>query len=313
MTIDPPLKALLDQMAGQPDFPDMPIEQSRVMFVELSKHVGGEVAPVHKTEDVSLPGPNGYIPVRIYTPRSKKELLPILIFIHGGGWVLSDIETHDPICRILCNEAECIVVSVDYRLAPEHKFPAGLHDCYAVAKWLHDNAITIDGDANRIAIGGDSAGGNLAAAVTLMAQAENQENQPRFVLQLLIYPLMDLSKDAPSRHQFAEGHFITLRAIHWCGDMYLTDKADIFNPLASPLLAEDLHNLPPAFIITAGYDPLKDEGEAYVEALRQAEVPVEHICYEDMIHGFFNMFGLTRGGKKGIQSCAVALKKAFAK
>jgi acetyl esterase len=309
MPLDPKARALLDQMAaagGQPLSNQSVIDARNgvLAFAQL----GGEPEPVAHVEDRELPGPDGAIPVRIYTPAGSGPF-PVVTFFHGGGWVLCNIDTHDPVCRSLANGARCIVVSVDYRLAPEHKFPAAPHDCYAATQWVINNATLINGDPARVAVGGDSAGGNLAAVVALMAR---DRRDPAPIFQLLVYPATDYYKPGtPSHHQNAEGYFLTRDDMVWFWNHYLNSDADASNPYACPLRAGSLAGLPPALVITAEFDPLRDEGETYAARLRESGVAAEMVRYDGMIHGFFSMGGMLEQGRDALEFAASRLRAAF--
>jgi acetyl esterase len=222
--------------------------------------------------------------------------------------VIGDLETHDELCRTLANESGCLVVSVDYRLAPEHKFPACTEDCYAATKWVAQNAAQFNGDPSRIAIGGDSAGGDLAAVVAHMAR---DRGGPPLVFQLLIYPATDLRMKTPSIEENAEGYFLTKQDMIWFTNHYLNSESEKENPLASPLLATYLSGLPAALIITAEYDPLRDEGEQYGQRLKEAGVPVTSSRYNGMIHGFVSLGAVLDQGKQAVAECSAALRAAF--
>jgi len=270
--------------------------------------LGGEPEPVAHVEYRELPGSEGAIPVRIYTPAGTGPF-PVLVFFHGGGWVLCNLDTHDPVCRSLANGARCIVVSVDYRLAPEHKFPAAPHDCYAATQWVINNATLINGDPARVAVGGDSAGGNLAAVVALMAR---DRREPAPIFQLLVYPVTDHYKPGtPSHHENAEGYFLTGDDMVWFWNHYLNSDADANNPYACPLRAASLAGLPPALVITAEFDPLRDEGETYAARLRESGVAAELLRYDGMIHGFISMGGVLEQGRDALELAAARLRSAF--
>ena len=269
-------------------------------------------AAVGKVEDRAIPGPAGSIPIRIYTPAGNGPF-PVLVFYHGGGFVIGDLESHDGLCRSLTNGAGCVTVAVDYRLAPEAKFPAAVEDCFAATRWVSENAATLGADPNRLAVGGDSAGGNLAAVVSMMARDNKTlPNTPKIVFQLLIYPGTDLTCSAHS-HKTNTEYILTPDNIRWFMGHYLGNEADSRNPLASPLFAANFTGLPPALIITAEFDPLRDEGEDYGQKLRDAGVPVQVSRYEGMVHGFVSMADMLDKGKQGIAESAAALKKAFAR
>ncbi len=306
MPLDPQAQAVLDQLAQAklPDFTTLEPALVRRLY-ELA--LSGEAEPVAHVEDRSLPGPAGPIPVRVYRPEAS-GLLPALVYFHGGGWVLCSLDTHDNVCRTLANRAGCVVVSVDYRLAPEHKYPAAPEDCYAAASWVAERGAPLGVDAARVAVGGDSAGGNLTAVVALMAR---ERGHPRLAAQLLVYPITNHDFDTVSYKENAEGYLLTRGMMQWFFDHYLDDPARGAEPLVSPLRAERLDGLPPAHVVTAGYDPLRDEGEAYAERLRRAGVPTRHQRYDAMFHGFFSMFEQIGAGRDAIGAAAAFLREAF--
>jgi acetyl esterase len=308
MPLTPESQALLDQLAssGVPPLHTLSVDAARQLMVDLFV-TKGEREAVGKVEDRPVPGPAGPIPVRLYTP-SGSGPFPVLVFFHGGGWVIGDRETHDATCRALTNAAGCIVASVDYRLAPEHRFPAAVEDAYAATRWVADHARELGGDPTRLAVGGDSAGGNLAATVSLAAR---DRGGPPLVFQLLVYPVTDHAYDTPSYKENADGYFLTRDAMVWFWNHYLAREEDGRNPLASPLRASDLRRLPPAFVMTAEYDPLRDEGEIYATRLREAGVPVALTRYEGTIHGFFIMGNALSVARQGLQDAAAALRDAF--
>jgi acetyl esterase len=248
------------------------------------------------------------VPVRIYTPAGGGPF-PALAWYHGGGWVVGNLETADPTARHLAVETGCVVVSVDYRLAPEAKFPAAADDCYAATKWIADNASEINVDLSRIAVGGDSAGGNLAASVSLMAR---DRGGPSIVFQALIYPVTERDFSTASYRENADGYLLTLDAMKWYWDHYLKSDADSSDPYAAPAAAKDLRGLPPALVITAAFDPLRDEGEAYARRLQGAGVPTACSRYDGMIHGFYGMSAVIDKGKQAISETAAALRRSFA-
>jgi len=309
MPLDPQTKVYLDQMAAlnMPPLSALTPDQVRQgIAMQVASAPPGE--PVAKVENRVIPGPAGEIPVRIYTPEGTGPF-PVLVFFHGGGWVICNLDTHDPLCRSLANGAGCVVVSVDYRLAPEHKFPAAPEDCYAATVWVSEHTAEINGDASRIAVGGDSAGGNLTAVITQMAR---DQHGPRLVFQLLIYPGAAFAAQTPSKKENAEGYFLTLDDMNWFEGHYLSSKADRLNPMASPLLAKDMSNLPPALVLTAEYDPLRDEGEQYGQRLREAGVPVIMRRYNGLVHGFFNMVLIVDEAKRALDETSQTLREAFA-
>ncbi|WP_409305511.1 alpha/beta hydrolase [Peribacillus sp. SCS-155] len=307
MALDPQAKFILEQMeaAGAPPMSTLSPEEAR-LTTDFSA-LAGEPEEVGKVENRNIPGPAGEIPVRIYTPKGEGPF-PALVFYHGGGWVIGDLDTVDVPCRLLVNRANCVVVSVDYRLAPEHKFPAAAEDSYAAAKWVVENAASIQVLPDQVAVGGDSAGGNLAAVTALMARDKGEIS---LAYQMLIYPVTNHSYATESYTENADGYLLTKDSMVWFWNHYLNDEEDGKNPYASPLQAKDLSGLPPALVLTAGYDPLRDEGEAYAERLKEAGVPVETARYDGMIHGFFWMPGVLDQGRISIEQAASALKKVF--
>ncbi|WP_078596431.1 alpha/beta hydrolase [Evansella clarkii] len=307
MALDPQAKFILDQLeaAGGPEMHTLTPEEARAS-IDLSP-LAGEPEQVGKVENRTIPVEGGEIAVRIYTPVGEGPF-PALVYYHGGGWVIGDLDTVDVPCRLLTNQANCVVVSVDYRMAPEHKFPIPADDSYAAAKWVAENAATINVDKDRVAVGGDSAGGNLAAAVSLMARDRGEFS---IAFQMLIYPVTNHSFATPSYLENGEGYFLTKDSMVWFWNHYLRNEEDGINPYASPLQSEDLSGLPPALVLTAGFDPLRDEGEAYAERLKEAGVEVEVTRYEGMIHGFFWMPGALDEGRKSFGQAAEALKRAF--
>jgi acetyl esterase len=251
MALDPQAQGLLDQLnalGGRP-LSSMSVAEARRMM-EVMASMSGEPVPIQSTVDRRIPGPGGEIPVRAYTPAGS-GLRPLLVYFHGGGWVLGSLDTHDGICRELANGAGCVVVSVDYRLAPEHKFPAAADDCYAATQWAAAHAVELGAEATRLAVGGDSAGGNLAAVVAQMAR---DRGGPPIVFQLLIYPATVAAFDSPSYRQNAEGYLLTAADMRWFWEHYLNGPADADNPYASPLRAKNLTGPPPALVITAEFD-----------------------------------------------------------
>ena len=270
------------------------------------KLLGGTLEPVRSIENLRIPGPDCEIPIRVYTPESRAPR-PALVYFHGGGWVVCDLDTHDVVCTAIAHRAGAVVVAVDYRLAPEHKFPAAVIDSYAATAWVASNAERLGIDPKRISVGGDSAGGNLAAVVSLKSR---DEDGPAIALQVMVYPVTDLSSFAtPSYQEFGEDHYLTKSEMEWFREHYLRNMDDARNPHASPLLARDLSRLPPALIITAECDPLRDEGEAYAKRLTNAGVPVTYTCYPGMIHPFFSLSGVIPQAFDAIQQVADAVAR----
>lgn len=263
--------------------------------------------PVEKVENRTIPGPGGELPIRIYTPAGNPPF-PVLVYFHGGGYILGDLDMVDSICRTLANGAECVVVSVDYRLAPEHPFPAAIEDGLAATEWVFNHGETFGGDRDRVAVGGESAGGNLAAVVALIRR---DRSLPPLVYQLLIYPSTQVDIETESRRKFSENYFLRVDSIAYFVKLYLPDISKRRDPLASPLLTKDLSNLPPALIITAEFDPLRDEGQAYGDRLKKAGVPVQISCYPGTIHAFVNLAGILSQGREALAESSRALKRAF--
>jgi len=260
--------------------------------------------------DRSIPGSAGEVPIRIYRPKaaSAKELLPALVYYHGGGWVLGNIESHDQVCRYLCRDSGVAVVSVDYRLAPEHPFPAAYDDAVAALRWVADNGEQIGVDRHLLSVGGDSAGGNLAAAVAIWAR---DQHAPPLRLQLLNYPALDATIDTDSYLRFADGYLLTREVMGWFYDQYVPERAHRIDWRASPLRAPSLAGVAPAMIITAGFDPLRDEGRAYAHRLRGEGVPVDYIEFGGMIHGFMGMPAILPTARRSLAMAAAALRETL--
>jgi len=288
--LDANVRMLLEaaQAQGNPPLETLsPVEARKQALADL-KALGGTPEQVHSIETIRIPGPLGEIPIRIYTPETAAPR-PALIYFHGGGWVVCDLDTHDVPCTAIARRAGAVVVAVDYRLAPEHKFPAAVVDGYAATSWVASHASELGIDPKRISVGGDSAGGNLAAVISLKAR---DEKGPAIAQQVMVYPVTDLSSfDTPSYDEFAEDHSLTKAEMEWFRGHYLRSLEDARNPHASPLLENDLRGLPPALVITAECDPLRDEGHDYAQRLESAGVPVTYTCYAGMIHPFFSLSG----------------------
>jgi acetyl esterase len=306
MALDPQAKAILDYMAqtGMLELSAAGVEAARNQRSKSALPAG----PAAQVSDRNIEGPGGALPVRIYRPE-QGDCSGALVFFHGGGWVIGNLDSHDALCRQFCVDARCLVVSVDYRLAPEHRFPAAVDDAYAATVWTHAHAAELGFDPNRLAVGGDSAGGNLAAVVSALAK---QRGGPRLALQLLIYPATDLRTfDRPSSLANATGKFLTRADMIWFAGHYVPAQVDRSHPLASPLAADDLRGLPPALVITAEHDPLCDEGNAYAEALRAAGNSVQLTCYPGMIHAFVSLYAFLDQGKAAVRECTDALARAL--
>ena len=306
MPLDPQARTVLEVVAelNLPANHTVSPAEARANAKMRPRVIGPEVA---KVEDRTIPGPGPDIPVRIYTPVGPGPF-PILAWFHGGGWVVGDLDSADGTARQLTVGANCVTVSVDYRLSPETKFPGALDDCYAATMWAAQHAAELNGDASRLAVGGDSAGGNLAAAVALMTR---DRQSPALAFQLLIYPVTDRNFATASYTDNAEGYLLSKASMEWYWDHYLSDPSDALNPYAAPLQAKDFSGLPPALVITAEYDPLCDEGEAYGARLKAAGIPTVCTRYDGMIHGFFGMWGALDKGKRAIHEASAALRQAL--
>jgi acetyl esterase len=311
--LHPQAKTFLDRVAaaGRPSYHLVPAAEARVSYRETRKPVQPVPPEVAALENRRVAGPPGGIGLRCYRPLGSElgQILPALVYIHGGGWTIGDLDTHDTLCRCLANQAGCAVFSVDYRLGPEHKFPAAVDDCVAATRWLFGHAGELAIDAGRVAIGGDSAGGNLATVTALILR---DAGGPTLRFQLLIYPATDQRIDAPSHFELADGYLLTRDNILYFRSNYLRGPADYDDWRASPIRAENLAGLPPALVITAGFDPLRDEGKIYADALAAAGVSVVHTCYDGMIHGFFMMGGILDDANRAVAEAAAALAAALA-
>jgi acetyl esterase len=304
--LDPQIRAFLEEMEAEGGAPleTMSIAEARQAAACALAQWCGDPEALPKIEDLRVPGPEGTIRVRIYSTNSLRPS-PGLVYFHGGGWVVCDLDTHDIICRAIARRSGAVVISVDYRLAPEHKFPAAVVDCYAATCWVAENAARLGIDPRRIAVGGDSAGGNLAAVVSLESR---DENGPHIAQQVLVYPVTDLSSfETASYREFADGFYLTASEMEWFRSQYLARAEDAKRFHASPLLAPNLRGLPPALVITAECDPLRDEGEAYAKRLKEAGVPVRYKCYAGMIHPFFSLSGGVAQAREAIQEFAAAV------
>ncbi|HUY20964.1 MAG TPA: alpha/beta hydrolase [Acidimicrobiales bacterium] len=307
MPVDPQVRTFLDgfEDTTEPISTSSPAEAREVMkLAALLARAPEAPAP---TSDRTVPGRGGDIPVRVYRPDAEGPL-PVVVYFHGGGFVIGGIESHDPLCQQLATRVPAVVVSVEYRLAPEHRFPAAVDDAFDALRWVSANAAALGGDAARLAVAGDSAGGNLSAVVSLLAR---DAGGPPVAFQLLIYPATDLTMSTPSHRLNGEGYLLTREEMDWFMGHYLPDDVDRRLPTLSPLFADDLSGLPPALVVTAEFDPLRDEGEAYGARLEEAGVEARVARYDGMIHGFVSLDAIVDGGARAIDECVSALQEAL--
>jgi len=308
MPLDPQVKLLLNEDLAKilPTLVEFEPVQARKQMSSLTPPVDPLLAAT-SVEDKNIPGPGGKIPVRLYYPEGNSPF-PTLVYFHGGGWVVGSLDSHHAFCHALSKASGCLVVAVDYRLAPEHPYPAPIEDAFAATCWVRESAAAIRADADRMAVGGDSAGATLATVVALMAR---DRGGPSINLQVLIYPITDRNFETSSYLQNADGYMLTRDLMIWFWNHYLTDEDSAADPYVSPLRAEDLSRLPQALIITAEYDPLRDEGEAYARRLKAAGVPVTLSRYDGMIHGFIRMTARLDQARTALNEVADVLKGAL--
>lgn len=313
MPVDPQMQAVIERAAksGLPPYYSVSAVEARRLYKETRAALSPPVPDVEAVRALAASGPAGPIALRLYRGLGTEAgALPVLVYFHGGGWTIGDLDTHDIVCRTLANKARCALVAVDYRMGPEHKFPAAVEDCVAATRWVAEQAAALGVDAARIAVGGDSAGGNLATVVAITLR---DAGGPPLVFQALAYPATDQRMDSASHTRFGAGYLLTRDNMLWFRDNYLA-PGDYDDWRASPIRAADLARLPPAHIITAGYDPLLDEGRAYSDRLLAAGVPVLYECFEGMAHGFLTMGGVVAAANHALyrlgQSLALAFKPA---
>lgn len=312
MPLDPDAERLLQMIrdAGRPPFETLTPDQAREAFRAGRAVTQPDPQPVAEVRDFSCPGPRGDIPLRAYRPAgaAADEVLPALVYYHGGGWVVGDLESHDVACRHYANAARCRVVSVDYRMGPEHKFPAAIDDCAEATRWVVAQADALGIDRGRVAVGGDSAGGNLAAVMALMAR---DGDLPALRFQLLVYPVTDLGMSYPSYQRITQGVPLTSKTMEWFIDHYLPGPRHRADWRASPLRAADLSGVAPALVLTAAYDPLCDEGIAYARRLEMEGVRVVHLHFSDQLHGFVGQGRIIRAAGAALDMMGTVLKQAL--
>ena len=311
--LHPQARALLDliEAKGVPPTHTLPPAEARALYRDRRAYTQPDPPQVGSVRDLQAPGAAGPIPLRSYRPAGAgaDAVLPVLVYYHGGGWVIGDLDTHDTLCRELCNQSGCAVIAVDYRMGPEHRFPAAVDDAIAAARWVHANAAILKIDAARLAVGGDSAGGNLAAVVALAAR---DAGDLPVAFQLLIYPATDQRRGAPSHTSNGQGYLLTKDTMDYFHDHYIADSRQDLDWRASPLLHPNLARLPRALVITAGYDPLRDEGLQYAHALSAAGNRAALVNFERQIHGFILMGRVIDEANTAVQLCAAQLRQALA-
>jgi acetyl esterase len=320
--LHPEARAVLNLMVerGVPPTHTLSPADARAFYLvrrSLSQPDPTEVAEVKNLNATSgVTGPHGNIPLRLYKPlaaagQKAPAKLPVLVYFHGGGWVIGDLDTHDVLCRALCQQSGCAVVAVDYRMGPENRFPAAVDDCFAATQWVSSNAATLGLDPSKLAVGGDSAGGNLAAVVSIMARDGHGGTKLPIAFQLLIYPSTDMRRLTASHQSNGDGYLLTTDTISYFQNHYVGDEAKYLDWRASPLLASSHANLPPALVLTAGFDPLRDEGIDYAQKLTQAGGQSTHLSFERQIHGFITMGRLLQEANVAVSVCAAAVKQAL--
>ncbi len=310
--LDATIDAIIKQMAANPapKLWEVSAPQARAMFLAMREMFQPKGVPIGKIDSVEIPGPGGPVPARIYTPVGLTgRVTPACLYYHGGGWVIGDLDTHDSMCRQIANESGCRVISVDYRLAPECKFPAAFEDAYAALEWAEANASDHQINPNRLAVAGDSAGGNLAAAVALHTRAKGG---PRLSYQVLLYPVTQARAATKSMAELASGYVLEKASMDWFCDQYMQPDTDLNDPRLSPLAAKDVSGVAPAYVLVAGFDPLRDEGKAYADKLKAAGVAVDFVEYASMIHGFLGMEGVVPQATQALKDAAKALSNALA-
>jgi len=314
MALDPQARAVIDLVikSGRPAYHTLSPKDARQLFRETRPASTPTPPEIGAIRNITADGPGGPIPLRVYRPAGATAgtPLPALVYFHGGGWVIGDLDTHDVQCRQLTAEAGITVVAVDYRLAPEHKFPAAVDDAWAATRWVAEHGSELGVDARRLAVAGDSAGGNLAAVVALLAR---DAGAPAIALQVLVYPVTDIGAETRSYRDFADGYLLTRESMRWFTNHYVKSPSEAQDWRVSPLRAASLAGLPPALVITAGFDPLRDEGAAYAARLVDAGGRVDYVSYGGMIHGFMPMGRLIDTGNRAISHVAASLRQELSR
>jgi acetyl esterase len=310
MKLDPQAAQVLEWVhrADVPDYADMSPVEARALFEKSAPTLDAQPEALFRVEDRNIPGPGGDILVRIYTPEESAAPLPAMVWIHGGGFVIGSVDSYDGVCRAMCKQSGAIVVSVNYRLAPEHPHPAAVDDCFAAVQWVAANAASFGGDASRLAVAGDSAGGNLAAVCAILAR---DHGGPELKRQILVYPATAPDCDSESHHLFGVGHLLTRRMILYFFGMHSGGQDHTQDFRYAPLITPDLSGLAPALVIVAGFDPLRDEGIAYANRLKEAGNPVDLLAFDGMVHGFFSLSGYIDAGKIAIGEVVKSLRAGF--
>jgi acetyl esterase len=310
MKLDPQAAQVLEWVhkAGMPDYADMSPVEARALFEKSAPTLDATPEALFRVEDRKIPGPGGDILLRIYTPEESAAPLPVMVWTHGGGFVIGSVDSYDGVCRAMCKQSGVIVVSVNYRLAPEHPHPAAVDDCFAALQWVAANAASFGGDASRLAIAGDSAGGNLAAVCTILAR---DRGGPELKRQILVYPATAPGCESESHHLFGVGHLLTRRMILYFFGMHSGGQVHTNDFRYAPLITPDLSGLAPALVIVAGFDPLRDEGIAYANRLKEAGNPVDLLAFDGMVHGFFSLSGYIDAGKIAIGEVVKSLRTGF--
>lgn len=310
MELHPQIQQVLEwvRKAGYPDYSEMNPAEARAVFEKGAPTLDAKPEKMFRVENTKFAGPASDVPLRIYTPEESSAPLPVVLWIHGGGFVIGGLNSYDGVCRAMAKQTGAILVSVDYRLAPEHPHPAAVEDSFAALQWVAANAATFGGDPNRIAVAGDSAGGNLAAVCAILAR---DHGGPKLARQILVYPATAADSESESHHLFAEGYLLTRRSILWFGKHHSGGQDHSGDFRYAPLIAKDLSGLAPALVIVAGFDPLRDEGIAYAHRLKDAGNPVDLLAFDGMVHGFFSLSGYVDAGKVAVSEVAKSLRAGF--